>query len=153
MGATESKLGRGMAVLLVLLLALGGGGLIALSPDIALPLTVLLLPGLLALILDQTPGCGVARAILLFQGAACVHPVMNAWYRCAGIDGCMSFLAEWPAVLRVWLAAGAAWVVVQTLPLGLKMVDDYRLRHRRAALTTRRDAIVAEWGLEDDPLG
>ena len=150
---TESKFGRGMTVLLVLLLALGGGGLIALSPDIALPLTVLLLPGLLALILDRTPGCGVARAILLFQAAACVHPVLDAWYRCAGIDGCMSFLAEWPAVLRVCLAAGAAWVVVQTLPLGLKMVDDYRLRHRRAVLTTRRDAIVAEWGLEDDPLG
>ncbi|MEA2737560.1 MAG: hypothetical protein QOH05_867, partial [Acetobacteraceae bacterium] len=91
-----SKLGRAMTGLLVLLLGLGGGGLIALSPDIALPLVVLLLPGLFALILDRTPGCGIARAIILFQGAACVHPVMDAWYRCAGIDGCMSFLAEWP---------------------------------------------------------
>jgi hypothetical protein len=145
-----SKLGRGMGGVIVLLLALASGGLIALSPDIALPLAVLLLPGLLALIIDRTPGCGVARAILLFQGAACVHPVMDAWYRCAGIDGCMTYLAEWPTVLRVWLAAAGAWLIVQILPLGLKVLDDYRMRYRRSALAVRRDALAAEWGLEDD---
>ena len=145
-----SKLGRGMTGLLVLLLGLAGGGLVALSPDIALPLVVLLLPGLLALIVDQTPGCGVARAILLFQAAACVHPVMDAWYRCAGIDGCMGYLAGWPTVLKVWLAAAAAWVAVQTLPLGLKVLDDYRLRYRRSVLMDRRESLAAEWGLEDN---
>jgi hypothetical protein len=148
-----SKLGRGMSGLIVLLLGLAGGGLIALSPDIALPLVVLLLPGLLALILDRTPGCGVARAMVLFQAAACVHPVVDAWYRCAGIDGCMSYLAEWPTVLRVWLAAAAAWVVVQVLPLGLKVLDDYRLRFRRSMLSARREALAAEWGLDDDSRG
>jgi hypothetical protein len=145
-----SKLGRGMAGLIVLLLALAGGGLIALSPDIALPLVVLLLPGLLALVIDRTPGCGVARAVLLFQAAACVRPVIGAWYRCAGIDGCMSYLAEWPTVMLVWLSAAAAWAVVQLLPVGLKVLDDQRLRHRRSVLTARRQAIVAEWGMEDD---
>jgi hypothetical protein len=149
--STGSKLGRGMGGLLVLMLALAGGGLIALSPDIALPMAVLLLPGLLALLLDRTPGCSVARAILLFQAAASVHPVMDAWYRCTGIDGCMSYLAEWPTVLRVWLAAAAAWVITQLLPLGLKVLDDYRLRYRRAVLAARRDALAEEWGLEDEP--
>jgi hypothetical protein len=146
-----SKLGRGMGGLIVLLLALAAGGLIALSPDIAMPMAVLLLPGLLALLLDRTPGCGLARAILLFQAAACVHPVMDAWYRCAGIDGCMSYLAEWPTVLRAWLAAGGAWVMAQVLPLGLKVLDDYRLAYRRSVLATRRQALADEWGLEDGP--
>jgi hypothetical protein len=148
-----SKLGSGFSGLIVLLLALAGGGLIALSPDIALPLAVLLMPGLLALIVDRTPGISVARAIVLFQAAACVHPVMDAWYRCEGIDGCMTFLAEWPIVLRVWLAAGAGWALAQTVPLGIKVLDDYRLRFRRAILVSRRDALVQEWGLEDDPSG
>jgi hypothetical protein len=144
-----SKLGRGLGGLIVLLLALAGGGLIALSPDIALPLTLLLLPGLVALILDRSPGCGVARAMLLFQGAACVHPVIGAWYRCVGIDGCMSYLAEWQSILPVWLAAAAAWTMSQVLPLGLKMLNDYRLRYRSATLVARRQALVEEWGLED----
>lgn len=147
-----SKLGRIMSAVIILLLALAGGGLIALSPDIALPLTVLLLPGLLALVVDRTPGCAVARAIVLFQGAACIHPVIDAWYRCKGIDGCMGYLAGWPVVLQVWLAAAAAWIMVQALPLGLKVLDDYRLRHRRSVLMARREALASEWGLEDDPL-
>lgn len=145
-----SKLSRSMNGLIVLLLGLAVGGLIALSPDIALPLAVLLLPGLLALVLDRTPGCGLARAILLFQGAACVHPVVGAWYRCSGIDGCMNYLTEWPTVLRVWLAAGGALLVAQILPLGLKVLDDRRLHHRRAVLAHRREALAAEWGLEHD---
>ena len=134
----------------VLILALACGGLIALSPDIALPLALLLLPGLLALILDRTPGCGLARAILLFQGAACVHPVVGAWYQCSGIDGCMGYLAEWPTVLRVWLAAAAALAVAQVLPLGLKVFDDHRLHHRRSVLVSRRETLAAEWGLDED---
>jgi hypothetical protein len=144
-----SKLGRGMSGLMVLLLALASGGLIAFSPDIALPLLLLLLPGLIALVLDRSPGCGVARAMLLFQGAACIRPVINAWYRCDGIDGCMSFLAEWTAILPVWLAGGTAWLLTQILPLGLKLLDDYRSRHRSTALLAQRQALVEEWGLED----
>jgi hypothetical protein len=142
-------MGRQIGGVLVLLLALAGGGLIALSPDIALPLAIMLLPGLIALMFDRSPGCGVARAMLLFQGAACVHPVMGAWYSCSGIDGCMSYLGEWQSILPAWLAAAAAWTLSQVLPLGLKVLDDYRLRHRSAVLAARRQALVEEWGLEE----
>ena len=66
----KPKLGRGMGALLFLVLGLVVGGLIALSPDIASPLVVLLFPGLLALMLDRSHGCGMARAVLLFQAMA-----------------------------------------------------------------------------------
>jgi hypothetical protein len=145
-----SSLGRGASGMLVLLLALGAGGLIALSPDIAMPLVVLLLPGLLALMLDRSAGCGIARAVLLFQGAACVHPVMSGWYRCSGIDGCMSYLGDWPTIIPVWLAGGAAWVLTQVLGLCLKLLDDYRMHHRRLALAARREALSLEWGMENN---
>lgn len=123
--------------------------MLALAPDIALPLLVLLLPGLVALMLDQSPECGMARAILLFQLAACVHPVSTAWYRCSGIDGCMSYLAEWRAIVPVWLAGAVAWLLTQILPMGLKLLDDYRVRNRRVMLVTRRDTLRAEWDLVD----
>jgi hypothetical protein len=64
----------------------------------------------------------------------------------------MGYLAEWPTVLRVWLAAAAAWITVQVLPVALKVLDDYRIRHRRSVLMARRAALAEEWGLEDDPL-
>lgn len=143
-----AKLGRGMNGLLVLLLALSGGLLIALSSDIALPGAILLLPGLAALVLDRSPGCGVARATLLFQVAACIHPMANAWYRCDGVDACMADLTAWPAILPVWLAAATAWLLTQLLPLVLKALDDYRLRRRLQALAERRRLLVEEWGLD-----
>ena len=146
----KGKFGRGMGGLLVLVLGLAAGGLIALSPDIAAPMVVLLFPGLLALVLDRSPGCGVARSILLFQAAACVQPAMNAWYHCTGVENCMDHLAAWQSVGRVWLAGATAWVLGQFLPLGLKVVDDYRLRHRRFTLMARREALLAEWGMDGD---
>ena len=53
---------------------------------------------------------------------------------------------------RAWLAAAAAWIMTQTLPLAIKLLDDYRIRYRRSVLVARREALADEWGLEDDSL-
>ena len=142
-------IGRGFGGLLVVGLAIAGGVLTALSPDIALPLLVLLMPGLLLLVLDRSAGCGIARAVLLFQVAAAVHPVAGAWYGCSGVKGCMSELGAWHRVLAVWLAGAAGWLLTQLLPLGLKLVQDQRLEARKSELSARRAVLVEEWGLED----
>ena len=147
---TGSALSRTMSSVLILLLGLSGGSLIALSPDIAIPLVVLLLPGLVTLLIDASPGAALARAMLLFQVAACVQPVTQAWYQCAGIHGCLSYLCEPLTVVRVWLAALAAWLVAQILPITLKMLDDHRLKQQRATLVARRTALATEWGLEEN---
>jgi len=144
-----SKLANLLGSALLLVIGLGGGGLIALSPDIAIPLIVLLLPGLITLLIDPTPGAALARAMLLFQGATCVDPVASGWYRCAGIHGCLHYLCDPPTVARSWLAALTAWLVAQVLPIGLKMLDDHRLKKARATLVKRRADLIDEWGLED----
>lgn len=144
-----SALSKAMSSVLVLLLGLSGGSLIAMSPDIAIPLVVLLLPGLVTLLIDASPGVALARAMLLFQAAACVGPVSRAWYQCAGIHGCLGYLCEPLTVVRVWLAALAAWLVAQVLPISLKMLDDHQLKQQRALLVARRAALATEWGLEE----
>jgi hypothetical protein len=145
-----SKLGRAFGGLVVMMLGLGVGALIALSPDIAIPLIVLMLPGIVALLIDPAPGAARARALLLFQGAACINPVSNAWYRCSGIDSCIKYLCGPTTVMTVWLAAAAAWMIAQTLPIALKLLDDHRLKKHRADLLERRKALVTEWGLEEE---
>jgi hypothetical protein len=139
-----------MSKLLLLLLGLSVGGLIALSPDLAIPLVILLLPGLITLLIDSSPGATLSRAMLLFQVAACVNPVSDAWYKCAGIHGCLSYLCEPMTILRAWLAAAVAWLVAQVLPIVLKLLDDHRLENQRSTLVSRRAALVAEWGLENE---
>ena len=68
----------------------------------------------------------------------------------AGVDSCMGFLASTPLVMRVWLAGAIAFVIAQILPLVLKVLDDRRMEQRRSRLIARRDALVTEWGLEEE---
>jgi hypothetical protein len=143
-----ARLGGAAGAMMVLLVGLCGGGLIALAPDIALPAGVLLAPGLVAFVFDPTPGRAVARAMLLFQAASSFRPLADAWDRCDGIGPCMDMLAGPRAVLVAWMMAALAWVLTQSLPIGLKLLSDYRVRARRAALEARRDKLVADWGLE-----
>jgi hypothetical protein len=145
------KLGGAAGAAMVLLLGLAAGGLIAVAPDIALPAGVLLAPGLVAIMFDPTPGRAVARAMLLFQAAASVQPLFDAWSRCDGIEACMDTLVRPRAVLIVWLMAAVAWMLTQTLPIGLKLLSDYRVLARRAALEARRDRLVEDWGLDGGP--
>jgi hypothetical protein len=143
------KMGGAAAGVIVLLLGLAGGGLIALAPDIAVPTAILLAPGLIAFLFDPSPGHAVARAMLLFQVAVCLHPVTDAWYRCEGMQSCMDTLAQPRAVVLAWVMAAVAWMLTQSLPIGLKLLSDYRIRARRGALQARREKLMADWGLEE----
>lgn len=143
--------GRRLLPGLALLLGLSAGGLLALSPDLSVPVVILLLPGLVTLLLDRSPGLALARAMLLFQAAVAIGPVHRAYYACAGLHGCMAQLAQPVTVMTVWLAAGVAWVLTEMAPLALRLWEDAKLRARRAALERRRGELVAEWGLEQRP--
>lgn len=134
--------------LLFVLLGVAAGGMLALSPDLTAPVVVLLLPGLVTLLIDTSPGLGLARAMLLFQGATAVGPVQRAYYACAGLHGCMEQICRPVTVLTVWLAAAAAWALTEMVPVGLRLLDDARLRTRRTDLQARRAALLDEWGLE-----
>jgi len=147
----KTRSGGVVRALVCLLLALGTGAMLALSPDLTVPLVVLLLPGLVTLLIDRSPGLGLARAVLLFQAAAAIGPVQRAFYACAGLHGCMEQLCRPMTVLAVWLAAAAAWALTELVPVGLRVWQDARLRTRRTDLQARRVALVSEWGLDEAP--
>ena len=147
--SAAKAIGGAAGVLFVLVIGLTGGGLIAMAPDIAMPGAVLLAPGLAALLFDPTPGKAVARAMLLFEAAVAVRPLTDAWYRCEGMQSCMDTLVRPRLVLIVWTMAAFAWLLTQVLPIGLKLLSDYRANVRRTVLRERRDALVADWGLDE----
>jgi hypothetical protein len=114
------------------------------------PGAVLLAPGLVAMLFDPTPGHAVARAMLLFQTAFAVRPLADAWTRCEGMQSCMDTLVRPRLLLIVWTMAAVAWMLTQILPIGLKLVSDYRVGQRRAELRQRRATLIADWGLDED---
>ncbi|HVY15222.1 MAG TPA: hypothetical protein VHB27_08345 [Rhodopila sp.] len=138
-----------MRILLLLILVLGVGALIALSPDLAIPVALLLLPGLVTLLLDRSPGLTLARAMLVFQAVASIGPVHRAFYACTGLHECLARIDRPRSVLIAWLAAAVAWALCELAPIGLRLLDDARLRIRRAELQKQRAELMAEWGLND----
>ncbi|MFL5251472.1 MAG: hypothetical protein ACJ8AI_01005 [Rhodopila sp.] len=150
-GGIGGRLGHATGALIVLLLGVIGGGLIALAPDIAVPSGILLAPGLVAFLFDSSSGRAIARAMLLFQAAAALRPLQEAWFRCEGLRACMDILAQPRQILTVWTMAALAWLLTQILPIGLKLLSDYRIRMRRIALEARREKLATEWGLDEAP--
>lgn len=138
-----------MRFLLFVFLAVSVGALIAFSSDLAIPVFVLLLPGLVTLLIDRTPGLQLARAMLVFQAVVAVGPVHRAYYDCSGLHACLARVCQPSTVLMAWLAAAGAWALSEMVPIGLHMLDDARLRGRRADLQKQRADLAAEWGLTD----
>jgi hypothetical protein len=137
-----------MRVLMALGMTVAIAALIAMSPDLAVPVVFLLLPSLVTLLIDRTPGLGLARAMLLFQATVCIGPVQHAYYDCSGLSACMTRICTPMTVLIAWVAAACAWALTEVAPIGLRLLEDVRLRARRVDLQKQRADLVAEWGLE-----
>jgi hypothetical protein len=144
-GSALSRAGGGMLVLIV---GLACGGAIAIAPDIAAAVMVLLIPGALALLLDPSPGRAIGKTVLLCQGAATVHPIISIWHQCDELRACVALATQRTTVLTILLAAGGGFVLAQALPLALKVVDDARIKSRCERLAAERQKLVAEWELD-----
>jgi hypothetical protein len=137
-----------MRTLLMLAMTVSMGALLAMSPDLAVPVVFLFVPSLATLLIDRTPGLGLARAVLLFQATVCIGPVQHAYYDCSGLSACMARICTPMTVLIAWLAAACALALTELAPIVLRLLGDVRLRARRVDLQKQRAELVAEWGLE-----
>jgi hypothetical protein len=144
-GSFASRLGRGF---LLLTAGLGCGGVCAFAPDISAAVLVLQLPGVIAWLLDSTPGKAIGRTVLLFQGAASIEPIASMWFQCEGMRTCVAMATDRRTYLSVLLASLGGFVLTQGMPLILKVADDARMMIRRGRLVSQRQAIVEEWELE-----
>jgi len=146
--AKESVLSRMGAMLMVLTIGVGLGGVIAVAPDIAAAVFVLQIPGAVALLLDPSPGRAIGKTMLLCQSAASIRPIVAIWFQCDGIRACVAMATERRTVLIVLLAAAGGFVLAQALPLALKLLDDARIRLRCEDLAATRQKLVADWELD-----
>jgi hypothetical protein len=140
-----SRMG-GWVMLLVVGLACGGA--IAVAPDIAAAVLVLQVPGVVALMLDPSPGRAIGKTMLLCQAAASVRPIAALWFQCDGLRACVAMATDRRTLLTVLLAAAGGFFLALALPLGLKVLDDARMKIRRQYLATERQKLVAEWELD-----
>ena len=130
---------------------LGCGVLAAMAPAMAVLLAFLAAPGLLALVLDRTPGRPVARAVLLFGLAASVGPAHALWESGMTMSACIEKLADPLVFGTAWAAAAFGWLVGEVVPFAVGFGLDRKRRARLALLEQARARYAEEWGLSDPP--
>ena len=121
------------------------GALATLAPAVAFCAGVLLLPGLLAWMLDRVPGRHMSHAVLGFGAAAATFPLLAMWRQGGGFDQAMRLLAD-PTILSIaWLAGAFGWSLSVLLPLGVRVWLDQRARTRARALRAARRRHAQAW--------
>ncbi len=144
---TKATSGKQSGGSLMWLQGLACGGLAALVPGIALQVGILLLPAIVALMLDRAAGKPVARAILLCALAASVEPMRALWNSGQGLDLGFSLVADFHAVTLTWSAAAGGWLLTQVIPVAVRMVLDTTADKRASDLREARARLIEEWGL------
>jgi len=153
--ATASKPRRAAsgARSVVWLSGLACGVLAAIAPGLAIVGAGLLAPGFVALKLDREPGRPMARTVMTFGLAACVHPVLTLWNSGQSIGAAIAIVSD-PAMTGIaWVAAATAWLLTQLTPLLVRAVLEAAALAQTTRLRALRGRLVETWGLDQAPDG
>jgi hypothetical protein len=124
------------------------GVLVAIAPGVAAVAAGLLAPGIAALKMDHEPGRPVARAVITFGLAGCVHPVITLWNTGQSLDTAMAIVTD-PATLGpAWGLAATGWLATQVVPLFVKTVLEAAALARATRLRAMRERIAEAWGID-----
>jgi hypothetical protein len=126
------------------------GALVTMAPPTALVCGVLMLPAIIATVVETAPGKPLTRVLALFGGAAIVSPLHILWTSGHTLSGAMT-LVEDPAVLSLsYAAAGGGWLLAELVPVLVRVALEATTRARTANLRATRARLQEEWRLTDD---
>jgi NAD/NADP transhydrogenase beta subunit len=123
------------------------GAMVTLAPSLAIMLTFLLAPGLIALVLDRSPGRAVARGVLLFGLAAAVGPAKTLWEGGLAMPTAIQLMTDPLIFGTAWAAAAVGWLVGEVAPIVVEMVLTSSRKVRILKLEAARAKYAEEWGL------
>jgi len=126
------------------------GALVTLAPALAMLLAFLLAPGLVAALLDRSPGRAVSRGVLLFGLAASVGPAKTLWEAGLATPTAVQLMTDPLIFGTAWAAAAAGWLVGEVAPIIVEMALTSARKLRAAKLEATRTKFAQEWGLNAD---
>lgn len=122
----------------------GGAALILATPTMAL-LAVLLLPALLAAVVDTRAGRPSVRAVGLFGLAGACAPLAELWRSGHQMDEALALGSDLRTIALCWSAQAAGWLATQILPLIIGSVLEAKARLNIKRLEQRRAVLLEEW--------
>jgi hypothetical protein len=121
------------------------GLIVAFATASAILIVGLMVPAIMAILFDRTPGRQVARAMALSGAAFTIFPLWHLW-----LDGETNTMAADmlmdPTILgSAWLAQGCGWGLCEILPVLLRVAAEISTRKQIETLKAEEKAIQAEW--------
>ena len=126
------------------------GAMATLATPTTLLLTVLLAPGLVAMLLDRRAGRATARSIALANMAASVAPLHGLWAAGHTMAAALALVTDAGVVAAAWSAAAGGWLIAELAPVAVRAALDAMSASRAARLRAERVRLGAAWGLEQE---
>jgi hypothetical protein len=149
-GGTPSASSGRRAGSLTWLQGLACGAVVTLATPSALLLLALLVPALLAMLLDDRPGRPLVRPVVLAGLAASVRPLVALWHNGHTMGASIALISDVAVLAVAWAAEAAAWLLTEIAPVIIRLMLDGRSLSRAMYLRGKRAHYVAEWGFSTD---
>jgi hypothetical protein len=122
------------------------GALATLATSTALLAAVLLLPAIVAGVLDRQPGKPIARSVGLFGLCGVIGPVRSLWAAGHTIEAATTLAADVDNLMLAWGGAVAGWLLAEIAPVVVRAVLEANALSRTARLTAKRAEYELAWG-------
>lgn len=106
----------------------------------------LLVPGLLVLLFDRSPGRALGRAVLIWNLAGAVGTVVAGWHD--DVRDAMQRLSSPTGLFLAWGIAAAGWLVAQLVPVIVELALRSRDMAQARVLRAERREYEEEWSLD-----
>jgi hypothetical protein len=127
------------------------GALVTLATPTAVLAAVLLLPAIIVFALDQTEGKPTTRAVALLGLATAMSPGLALWTGGHSMAVCLALLSDPVTIARAWAAQGGGWLLVQLLPLALRLLLERQSSAQMRRLRAERASLEEAWGIAPAP--
>ena len=121
------------------------GAVVAVAPAVAALSVVLLLPGIIVLVVDATPGKSAARPVLLLGLAMALRPLAEMWRDGQGIERVAGLANEPKTLVVAWAVQGLAWLFVELAPLFIILTLEAAAKARALRLRASRAGYERDW--------
>jgi hypothetical protein len=122
------------------------GALATLATPTALLVSVLLLPAIVAGVLDRQPGKPIARSVGLFGLCGAIGPVRSLWAAGHTIEAAAALAVDVDSLIWAWGGAVAGWLLAELAPVAVRAVLEVNARSRAARITAKRADYELAWG-------
>jgi hypothetical protein len=127
------------------------GALATLATPTALLVGVLLLPAIVASVLDRQPGKPIARSVGLFGLCGVIGPVRSLWTAGHTIEVATVLAVDLDNLLFAWGGAVAGWLLAELAPVAVRAVLEANALAKTARLVGKRAEYEKTWGFPPAP--